>query len=75
MTTKPGFIEIPIADYQRLLEAAESDDTIVWCETCRAWLDHNDPATCTADDFTGCWKAATCDAKYDHLCRSYRALD
>jgi hypothetical protein len=70
-----GFIEIPVDDYKRLLEAAELDDMIVHCETCGAWLDRDDPATCTADDFTGCWKAATHRAKDGDLCRSYRALD
>jgi hypothetical protein len=72
---EPGFVSIPIADYRRLLEAAEADDMIAWCETCRAWLDKDDPATCMADDFTGCWKAATGRADLSHLCRSYRALD
>ena len=66
-------VTIPLADYNRLLECAEMDDMIVWCETCGAWIDRNDDACATSDDFNGCWKAATCDSKYDHLCRSYRA--
>ena len=67
-------MEISLEDYKRLLAAAEADDMIVWCETCGAWLDRDDPATCTADDFTGCWKVATRRAEHDHLCRSYRCL-
>jgi hypothetical protein len=70
-----GAIEVPIADYKRLLEATESDDMIVRCEVCGAWLDRDDPATATLDDFTGCWKAASHRAKDSDLCRSYRALD
>lgn len=67
-------VTIPKADYLRLLQCAEFDDTIAICETCGAWIDRDDPAYCTAEDFIGCWKAATCDSKYDHLCRSYRAV-
>jgi len=70
-----GVIEITVSDYKRLLAAAECDDMIVWCETCKAWLDRDDPATCTADDFTGCWKVATHRAQEAHLCRSYRVID
>ena len=66
-------ITIPRSDYERLLEAASADDTIVWCEVCGAWLDHNEAAI--TDDFTGCWKAATHDAKYDKTCKSGRALE
>lgn len=66
-------ITIPVADYKRLLMAAESDDMIVRCETCGAWLDRDEEAYANVEDFTGCWKAATRDSKYDHLCRSYRA--
>lgn len=66
-------VTIPKADYERLVQAAEADDMIAFCETCGAWIDRNDPAYCTSDDFTGCWKAATLDSKYDYLCRSYRA--
>lgn len=66
-------VTIPLADYKRLLEAAQADDMIAWCETCGAWIDRNDEACATTEDFTGCWKAATCDSKYDHLCRSYRS--
>ncbi len=67
-------VTIPKADYERLLQCTEFDDMIVICETCGAWLDRDDPAYSTVEDFTGCWKAALCDSKYDHLCRSYRAL-
>lgn len=66
-------VTIPKADYERLLYAMQNDPDVVWCEVCGAWLDINDEARATADDFTGCWKAATHDSKHDHLCRSYRA--
>lgn len=66
-------VTIPLSDYKRLLECAESDDMIIWCETCGGWIDRDDEAYATTDGFNGCWKAATCDSKYDHLCRSYRA--
>lgn len=67
-------ITIPLADYKRLLRAAECDDMIIFCEVCGAWLDRDDPATATVQDFSGCWKAATRDSKYDEQCRHYRAL-
>jgi hypothetical protein len=67
-------ITIPCADYRRLLQAAESDDSLIWCEVCGAWLERDDPACCTADDFSGCWKAATHRPQDDHLCRSHRAI-
>ncbi len=35
---------VPVKDYERLLEAAESDDMIVRCEQCNAWLDRDDEA-------------------------------
>lgn len=70
---EPRMVTIPLADYERLLRAAEGDDMLVICETCGAWLDRDDPATCTADDFTGCWKAAAGRSQDEHLCRSYRA--
>ena len=68
-------VTIPLADYKRLLEAAIADDMIVWCETCGAWLDREDPACASTEDFTGCWKAATRRAEDTPLCLSYRALD
>ena len=68
-------VTIPLADYKRLLEALEGDDMIVRCETCGAWLDRDEEACAITDDFTGCWKAATHSAKYDHLCKSYRATE
>lgn len=64
-------VQIPILDYERLLKAAMSDDTIVICETCGAWLSIDEAATTV--DFTGCWKAATCDSQFDDTCKSYRA--
>lgn len=67
-----GYMVISQADYRRLVSAAHCDDTIVWCETCGAWLDADEAAS--NEDYTGCWKAATHDPKYDGTCRSYRAL-
>ena len=83
MTLKPGdeitaegvaCVVVPVADYRRLLEGAESDDMIVHCETCGAWLDRDDEACASTDDYTGCWKVATRRERDAHLCRSYRAL-
>lgn len=68
-------VTIPLEDYKRLLESAENDDLIEWCETCGAWIDVRDEARATTEDFKGCWKAATSDSKYDGLCRSYRAVE
>jgi hypothetical protein len=68
-------ITIPLADYKRLLEAAEGDDMIVWCEVCGAWLDRDDPACAPVEDFTGCWKVASKRPKDEALCRSYRAAE
>ena len=59
-------------DYNRLLIAAEGDDCLDWCEVCGAWIDVNDPARATTEDFRGCWKAAT---GKDDDCRSYRACE
>ena len=64
-------VTIPAADYRRLLLAAENDDTIVWCQTCRAWLDLDEAAS--TNDFTGCWKVAIEDGD-ESTCRSYRAI-
>ena len=67
-------IVVPVADYDRLLLAAEADDTLRYCESCGAWMDIQDPYLCSTDDFTGCWKAAA-GQKYERECRSYRAPD
>lgn len=64
-------VTIPLADYERLLAAADGDDMIVTCDTCGAWLDRDDPCVATTDDFTGCWKAAT-GGQHDNGCRAYR---
>jgi len=73
-TFVPGpTITIPLADYEQLIALAESDDMFVECEVCGAWLHREDPATCSADDFIGCWKVATGRPKEAALCRSYRA--
>lgn len=69
-----GLIAIPRADYERLLMAAESDDMLIWCETCGAWLDSDDEACATTADYRGCWKVASAAERDNHLCRSYRAL-
>lgn len=55
------------ADYERLLVAAESDDMLVNCQTCGAWLDRDEAAN--AADFTGCWFAATYREKDRATCR------
>src|SRR5690606_8095516 len=68
-------VTISRADYLRLIEASESDDCIVHCTTCGAWLDTADAATATIEDFNGCWKAATGDPRYDQDCRSYRVSE
>ena len=65
-------VTIPLEDYKRLIDGAGADGMIVFCETCGAWLDREEAAT--TEDYTGCWKAATCDSRYDDTCRSYRAL-
>lgn len=67
-------ITIPLADYKRLLDAAADDDMLAWCEVCGAWIDRNDEAYATTDEFTGCWKVATRRKRDEHLCRSYRAI-
>ena len=65
-------VTIPRADYERLLAAAECDRDLAWCEACGAWLEHDDPARATMEDFEGCWYAATCREKDKHLCRQHR---
>ena len=69
----PGFVLLTHAEYERLLLAADTDEMIVRCEVCHAWLDRDDPACASAEDFTGCWKAATGRQQDSHLCRSHRA--
>ena len=71
--TPPGYILLTDAEYERLLIAAETDDTIIRCEVCKAWICIDDPAAANLDQFTGCWKAATHHPAHDHLCRSWRA--
>lgn len=73
--TADATVTIPLADYRRLLESAQVDDDIEWCEACGAWMGVDDPACVMVDDFRGCWKAATGDSKYDSLCRSYRVIE
>ncbi len=58
-------------DYQRLLLLVEFDDMLVICKTCGAWLDRDDPATATMDDYNGCWKVAA--GEDSDRCKSYRA--
>lgn len=67
-------VTIPLSDYKRLLESAESDEMIVWCEVCGAWLDLNEPARATVDDFSGCWKVASDLPRDQAICKSYRAI-
>lgn len=75
MTTfVPGpTVTIPLADYKQLVGLIEHDDMFVVCSTCGAWLHRDDPATCSVDDFDGCWKVAGGRPTDDKLCRSYRA--
>lgn len=65
-------ISVSAEDLQSMLDAMEADDSLYWCEVCGAWLKCDDEALATTEDFTGCWKAATGDSRYDHLCRSQR---
>jgi hypothetical protein len=67
-----GEIAVRAEDLQSMLTAMEADDTVRWCEICGAWLAYDDEALATTEYFTGCWKAATGDSRYDHLCRSWR---
>lgn len=67
-------VSIPLSDYQRLIEAAECDDNLTWCETCGAWLDMDDPARASTDDYKGCWKIAADEEDNGNNCRSYRAF-
>lgn len=71
---KPVFI-ISAEDYDRLLMGAETDDMLVECERCGAWLDREDEAVASTDDYTGCWKSATGRPKDEHLCRAYRVCE
>lgn len=66
-------IELSDEEYARLLAAAESDDTIVRCEECGAWMSIDEEAYATVDEFRGCWKAATRDPRFDQLCVAHRA--
>lgn len=66
---------LSVKDYDRLLIAAEGDDMLLWCETCGAWIDRDDPAAAHTEDFDGCWKAATRREQDSHLCRSYRVSE
>lgn len=75
MTTfVPGpTVTIPLADYEQLVGLVEHDDMFINCSTCGAWLHRDDPATCSIDDFDGCWKVAGGRPMDEKLCRSYRA--
>lgn len=68
-------VTIPLADYERLLTLVELDDMLITCEVCGAWIDREDPACASTDDFQGCWKVASARPRDAHLCRSYRAVD
>lgn len=65
-------ISVRADDLDSMLKAMEADGNLVWCETCGAWLDYDDEALASTEDFTGCWKVATGDSRWDHLCRSHR---
>lgn len=64
---------VMMEDYETLLEHAKISENIVECETCGAWLDRNDPAVATTDDYTGCWKVAAGQPDNGNNCRSYRS--
>lgn len=66
---------VPRADYQRLLNGAADDDMLIFCEVCEAWIDRDDEACASVQDFHGCWKVAAGSKETEHLCRSYRAPD
>lgn len=55
-------------DYLRLLSAAETDDMIVWCERCGAWLDRDDPRAATVGDVEGCWFSCTLLDEHKSTC-------
>lgn len=63
-------ITIPVEDYRRLLQSAECDDMIGWCDHCQAWIDRNDPAYIATSDFTAC-EHYLCDRGE---CRKYRSI-
>lgn len=65
-------ILVRASDLRSMLTAMEACTDLVWCETCGAWLDYDDEARASTGDFTGCWKAATRNPAWDHLCRSHR---
>lgn len=66
-------VTIPLSDYEMLIGLVEHDDMFLTCSVCGAWLHREDPATCSADEFEGCWKVASDRPKDQALCRSYRA--
>lgn len=54
MDTPTDTITLTREEYERLLEAAESDDAIVWCERCGAWMTRDEAAP--VEDVIGCWR-------------------
>jgi hypothetical protein len=68
-------VTIALADYKRLLEAAQLDDAICWCDQCGAWLDCDDPAWHGGDDFRGCLWACTGEDRFKVLCRMHRVAE
>ncbi len=54
-----GEVTLSVDEYRRLLLAAETDDRIVRCFKCGAWLDRDEPAAATCGEEVGCWKALT----------------
>lgn len=69
-----GLLAVPAADFLRLIEAAESDELFHWCEICKAWIEHDDAALASTEDFEGCWFRATDRPRDSDLCRQYRGL-
>lgn len=70
----PTTITIPMSDYKRLVEAAQLDDVLDWCENCGAWLDMEVDATCSDDGVTVCMAAGTGRKRDKDTCKSYRSI-
>lgn len=67
-------VTISSSDYARLVEAAQCDRDIMWCEHCGAWLDAADPILSTGDVTACVWYATGYNKLYKGQCRSDRAL-
>jgi hypothetical protein len=63
---------VRLSDLASMLMAMEADCSLTWCDTCGAWMEHDDEALARTEDYTGCWKIATGRTRDNHLCRSWR---